>query len=165
MPLQPPPIQYRPPGLLQLLGIQNGGQAPNQLLPHLSAVMDLGDWYLRSQQREAISSAQPITVAGFNTSTLIVPQSEQWYFHFLGCSILTAAGNSIGVLSLAFETPTTAIFVSESSDLQLASTNRQLTQQQSFWAPPGSRIGVYVQDLVLATAVFSLRAIVTKVQV
>lgn len=92
----PPPLNLQPAGLLDFLGIKNGGRYPQHLSTDLVPTLELLRWYVAANSIEIgsvspafqlvanegttthlIAATQPVnfSVGG----TLMVPQTEYWY--------------------------------------------------------------------------------------
>lgn len=92
--LGPPPLTERPLGLLDLLGIKNGGQYPQFLRPELLPVYSLGDWYLQTQA-EIVASSQIAISASGPTTFHIVPAGESWAIHQLGLNVTVSMAGTV----------------------------------------------------------------------
>lgn len=83
-PLGPAPVTERPQGLLDLLGIKNGGQYPQHLASDwLLPIFDLGNWYQQWQQELQVFPTTALgNIASLQTVTT-VPTGELWLVHDL----------------------------------------------------------------------------------
>lgn len=81
-PLGPAPITERPVGLLDLLGIKNGGQYPQHMASDwLLPTFDLLPWYLQ-QQQETLKFTPPVlgNILSMQAVTT-VDQGQCWWVH------------------------------------------------------------------------------------
>lgn len=82
------PINRIPQGLLSFFGLKSLGKNPEVLLDELRGVIDLKEWYLRTNA-EQIRFTQQIVAGGLHpvsdphiaTGELVVPAGEWWYIH------------------------------------------------------------------------------------
>jgi hypothetical protein len=170
--MQPPPIQLRPPGLLSLLGIQNGGQLPAFLSGSVDASFELSDWYLRAKWEQLVAQniAMPNGAAAFSAfSSYIVPAGEWWYVERFTGVAACVAGDSLNSWALAASTPGAAgsEFVVSAPGNAVTATNTQwLAADRPFWIPTGWGLGIQKGLSVVAGAsAFNIRALIARVQI
>lgn len=136
-------VNRLPPGLLDLLGIKNGGKNPGSLVDQLMPVLEMRDWYM-TQTAAAVSAAgsAAINAAGTYTTTgttLTVPAGEWWYITDFSCIVDASATSAfsaqgfwlyptpIGSQMAAFATSRVVLPNSDSAILNMG---------RGFWAPP-----------------------------
>jgi len=108
MPSFPPPvINVRPPGLLSLLGLQNGGQMPDQLGATTQPTFELSDWYLRAGIIVRSTVTTNVINAGLSNiydalkfsdgalETVQVPNGEWWYIHNWSHALDVGLGSTV----------------------------------------------------------------------
>jgi len=110
-PLGPAPITERPQGLLELLGLKNGGQYPQHMSELLAPTFDLGSWY-RQWQKEVRAPAD-VTFTNLGTSFLLdtVPAGEVWFVHEVNVRSTAAVSNLVTQLGIEVWTSDSTGFV------------------------------------------------------
>lgn len=76
------PVQLIPPGLLSFFGVKTLGRNPDQLIDNYQPSVEMLDWLMGSQAREA--NVATLTVAaggfqGFSAQPIVVPALEWWW--------------------------------------------------------------------------------------
>jgi hypothetical protein len=159
MPLPPPPIQIRPPGLLSLLGIQNGGKTPDQLSGFTQGTFELSDWYLRAKWEQLPQSSLTIPNGAnggyvpYTTNPILVPPNEWWYVENYSASLNVVGADTMASGSaLGFASQSISYVVSAASAGLSALATQFLTSLRPFWVPPGSSIGLQLSNAAIAGA-------------
>lgn len=143
-----PAVNRLPLGLLSFLGIQNGGKYPDQLLPALAPVLDLGGHYVNTN-REYVTSG-PVAIAALNaTQIFTVPNGQWWYVPV--ASIVTGtlgAGVTFGA-SIQMTDAAQQVNLILSQPVAPKTVGAQFyAQARDFWIGPGERLGIYTSELV-----------------
>jgi len=156
------PVQVTPVGLLGMLSLKTGGQMPDAMRQDIQPGIDMEDWWLRAQ-RVVDRTNRGITLAAavindyvdYSPNAIIVPEQEWWFVHSISVrSTPVGAGDSFYGLrqALAFNSTGTIRFrfvgdPGPTAAITTASVYPTLMAER-FWAPPGSRIGFYVGEVV-----------------
>lgn len=86
------PVQLIPPGLLGALQLKTGGRNPTSLGDAYVPTIDCLDWLLNAKQEFLIDVSSIATGPIFQgLPTLVVPDREWWYVHWLSAAIVLAA--------------------------------------------------------------------------
>jgi len=94
------PLNRQPLGLLDFLGIKNGGENPRELVNVLQPVLETGPLYLVPASSVAV---QTTTITGTGL-TLFGPKTQQdsrlWFFHEAGFYVDAAGAGDSAVVQL-----------------------------------------------------------------
>jgi hypothetical protein len=171
MPLPAPTIQIRPPGLLSLLGLQNGGVTPVTLGNMTVPTFELSDWYLRAKREMLVSTALNVPTGAVATySPLVgftVPNNEWWWVENYSLSLQTAAGDTISAgWSLGFQSQSIIAAVGDQQVAVAPSLAAWVNAHDPFWMGPGATLGVcWSQTVSVGPAVAIGRLMFSRLQV
>jgi hypothetical protein len=148
--LGPPQIQVLPQGLLGFLGIKNGGQFPQTLLPDLAPTLDLLEIYLQTDHEVIFSGPVSILAPGYIfINPFTVPQNEYWAIIDWGVEFPLGAGEAIKV-ALGYSLGGTLCLLSDRTELStvggaLMAVN--MNKQRPILLPPNTSLGYLVSEI------------------
>lgn len=156
-PLGPAPLTERPSGLLDLLGIQNGGQYPQHLASDwLLPQLDLLNFYLESQVQDLRTGNMVLNNIGLVTGTT-VPSGEAWALRnlsFVTAADLGAATLFTGAFFQVRASLTASPIIQLGAAVSIVANGRLNLVYEPltlFIAPPGAILGINVLQLTGAS--------------
>lgn len=158
-----PVIQRVPPGLLGYFGIKNGGMNPTNVSNTLLPQLDMLDWYMMGSV-SGLSTGGLVNAIGL-TTYFTVPDGEYWYVHGVTARATVAAAGRVRMRAAAAIPFVSTLNIYQAGPLaesSVATDDVTSTIQESFWAPPGARFGLYVEGF---TGAFSAACNVTYARV
>ena len=157
--------------MLSLLGIKNLGRNPDLLMESVQPVLDAQGWYLRSS---AVAYRQDFVTAAvsenFSPAFLTAGENEWLYVHYAFGSIftpggsVTADGNWLvyksvpGSSLLIYKTPPQPSILSGGAGFCTSTI-------LDIWIPPGFSLLLEGADMVIASSVPTIGALVSRIQV
>lgn len=150
-----------PKGLLSFLDIKNDARYPQSLADFLQGVIDLQQWYTETNSELQIASTGAVSVS---TAPLTVPAGEFWYVMELMNTFTAGAGVS-GIVASSFVFPdaTNGSMFRIGDLVTFAATNEVRTKaDHTFFAPPGSSLGIHIQQIAGGTVTSAVRARVAR---
>lgn len=143
------PIQALSPTFLKLLGLQNMGALPADMVDAVQPVIDMEMFYLQgtAQNRRdtVVDSNVPLNIS--QTSNVTVPRGEWWYIHRCGAIVtypVPTTNNCIqGRVCLSIPDQQISFYGPAVSwtTATAAASGMTLDPIQDVWAPPGTIIG------------------------
>ncbi len=147
------PIQARAPGYLGLLELKNLGQLPHTVIDTVQPTLSIEKMYLRgSGQWYQTALSRTDGAAAYNSfgpfagNPLVVPEGQWWWVEYMAVRFLAAgAGATLEQGGVAMQGPG-GINPFTVWDLQSVTAARTATVSvaRDFWAPAGSRLGVWL---------------------
>ena len=142
-------------GFLDLLGMQNFGEAPRELAYTVAPIVDLSELYLLSKQGAFFGGTAGNMVANFNAcpgaapfaAGFVVPLGEVWRLHAANVIVVPAAGAS-GIFAPAIQVDGANLLLSSSRSYVASTRAAQQMEASPMWLNAGSQIGVWAQDVV-----------------
>lgn len=146
-------VQALPRGLLNLLEMQSNGKGPSALSETLIPTVDATNLYLAARVEGLLGGISTPTFAFNDIPQLTVPANELWVVERInglvqsGDAGVTFRG-AIAILLPRAGTSNTPILVTEPGATAALASNWTLGNGQRMYLPAGTRIGMYVQDIV-----------------
>lgn len=147
------PIQGRAPGYLGLLELKNLGKLPEEALETVQPVIDMNGYYLRGSAQwyqTALSRTDgPATYNSFGPFTgnpLVVPDGQWWWIEYMAVRFFAAgAGATLEQGAVAMQGPggINPFTLWDPVSVTAARTG-VVSVARDFWAPAGSRLGVWL---------------------
>lgn len=147
------PIQARAPGYLGLLELKNLGKLPSDVGERLSPTFDMEDYYLRgSAQWFQTALSRTDGIATYNSfgpyagNPLIVPEGQWWWVEYCTVRFFAAgAGATLTDGAVAMQGPggINPFTIWDPVSVTAART-AAVSVARNFWAPAGSRLGVWL---------------------
>jgi len=146
-------VQIAPAGFLGLFQLKNFGAAPSPMLGNLQPVLDLADWYLKTNgtERDGLQVAAHTGTSVFSswTTPVIVPQGEWWWIQGYRISRpVPAAGRSIDLKPTYRVGSTGNRIFALASHYEVGDDTDFMTWDMDLdpvWLPPGSELGYTVK--------------------
>lgn len=165
------PIQVIPQGLLGLVDLKTS-LLPDVLKLDVQPQFDVLDFWLRAQANVdtathsiALPTGLQGTFVGFTTGPILVPENETWFVHEYSadCNLNAGAADLVSFWQLAMrysQTAPNARWAAMTPGLAQPGSAAGETRLQTafkFWAPPGSQLGLYISNIVLAAGNVTFR--------
>lgn len=147
------PIQARAPGYLGLLELKNLGKLPDVAVDSLQPIFEMRDMYLRgSAQWYQTALSRTDGAATYNSfgpyagNPLVVPDGQWWWVEYMAVRFFAAgAGATLQQGAAAMQGPggINPFTIWEPVSVTAAQT-AAVSVARNFWAPAGSRLGVWL---------------------
>jgi hypothetical protein len=163
------PIQILPRGLLGWLQLKQQGTNPSQLADFVQPTLDLTPHY-REQQAQVLDQNSGISLTTGNVGfvawsplSIIVPPNETWWVtaYDIATSTIVVADDTVFSCGIRYNTVGTirhglcpGMHAPSPPLSSVAVVNRlKRASCNSFWAPPGSELGVEIDALTAVTTI------------
>lgn len=145
------PLNQQPTGLLEFLGIKNGGKYPQTFGEQLSPQWNLENWYL-TQRAQLLTVNGTVAAVGY-TLAFQVPQNAVWFVWNMATRALTAAGEAITFQNTISRNPNVnTLPVSDYVIVGASAAGSRTTLLNQYYGPD-SNFGMYVAQITTAGAV------------
>lgn len=153
-------IQQIPPGLLSLLGIQSGGQNPQQLAGVVTPTMDMLGWYTASVLRTVGGAGDTITGNGvFTAAALTVPSGEWWYLIDGHARVSCAAATQLTATAhwlIQRGAGAASVYATPDRRANVAAETLTLPFPSGIWLPPAAAPRLFVSGFAGSNSPWTL---------
>jgi hypothetical protein len=153
---QQTPISTLPLGLLGFLGIKSFGEYPQYLGGTILPTLDLLGLWSGAQATHANGIAVNAAL-GFNSVSLIVPQTEIWYVTMGHVVATVDAAEAIKITGELQPSVGAGVFITPTVDAAASAGVVPATINYPMWFGPGDELGVRVSTLTGAAVAINAR--------
>jgi hypothetical protein len=160
-----PGIQNLAPGMMQLLGLKNNGQAPGVLSDVVAPVLNVLPFYLQANV-ELLAGGSALPASGF-TGFFPVPTRETWYIHSASSDLSGLAATEYAEISACVYAASGAGYTAMSRPNNRTTWLATDTLMaggilRDVWAPGGSYVGIKTWSTNAAAPYGQLYASITR---
>ena len=153
-----------PTGLLALLGSQNFGMSPKELVEAVQPCLEMTPFYLTSQMTTVSITLSAPANGGNQAQGFSIPNGENWFIHAIGLQVLAGVGVTGEFTLYQTAQPGTGFCPIADTQVMTASTFRmKAALVDKFWMRSGSEVSCHIANLVGVPTV-SIAAVVTRLK-
>lgn len=149
-------------GFLDLLGIQNFGEAPRAIVDQVVPTVDIGEQYQLDLLRPIAFAIADIQVGHNTDTTLTVPPGEVWCVKQAAAGAVTDAGEAIQ-FNIAVRIEANSYALNGLTTVGASTAGLQVSQYGNLWIPSGASIGLFCQSKT-GTVNGTVTAMVTRLR-
>lgn len=157
------PIQALAPAFLNLLGLKNKGALPPDLAEVVQPQIEMLPFYLQGGALGRLDIINPpapvVAFQGGALTNTTVPANEWWYVHSLTARLFWVALSTSDIIELCaaavMPVPGTILLGDQAPrklGAELGGFEWSAPSLRDFWAPPGTRLGLYASYISIVDA-------------
>jgi len=170
MALPAPVIQSALPGLLELLGIKNGGSNPENLARYVQPTFDLADWYVRARrENNSLTLAFPTGSVATAVPTGVVPSGEWWFVERFTVSAALAAADKVQFMGGRIIVSTGGFFATNTAftdaSVGALAHNLAVSELRPFWLAPGDALNLFTVATIAGASTLQTQFLFSRLKV